>query len=71
MLSYVTFEILPVNEFIMVSDGNSYSLISKISFNDSSELPGKNLSRPGTPGSLVHYLKMRSKYTSGFRLEFD
>lgn len=54
-----------------MSDGKSYSLISNISFRDSRELPGSSLSLPGTPGSLVHYLKMRSKYTSGFRLEFD
>ena len=67
----MTFLIFPVNEFIIVSCGNSYSLISNISFRDSSELPGRSLSLPGTPGSLVHYLKIRSKYASGLRLEFD
>ena len=71
MLNYVTFCIFPVKKLIMVSEGKSYSLISKMSFSDSKELPGISLSLPSTPGSLVHCLRMRSKYTSGFLLEFD
>ena len=71
MLSYVTFCIFPVKKLIIVSDGNSYSLISKMSLSDSRELPGISLSLSWTPGSLVHCLRMRSKYTSGLRLEFD
>ena len=71
MLNYVTFCIFPVKKLIIVSEGRSYSLISKMSFSDSRELPGSNLSLPWTPGSLVHCLRMRSKYTSGLRLEFD
>ena len=71
MLNYVTFCIFPVKKLIIVSEGRSYSLISKMSFSDSRELPGTSLSLPWTPGSLVHCLRMRSKYTSGLRLEFD
>lgn len=71
MQSWVIFWILPVNEFNIVSSGSSCSLISNIWFSDSNELPGIRVSLPRIPGSLVHCLKMRSKYTSGFRLEFD